>query len=466
MKIKDPVNGALYESELRNKLSNRYEGLPESNNSHYVLFSASSGVVNDNDHTSPNPTNVNKHNEVPSISVMPVHGYISFAQPAKFKTLSMQDAEDAIASKNVSRYMMHNTLKNNNNNSNFNTNNRNTSQLQNARDRLLNNIITKNVDEEDDVMMDVAFREQKAGVSLKTRQELLSDFADSDMKVDHDGIIGGANDSEFAAGRRFGQMKSNSSARKGRNERDEDMDSKSNKRTKFDDGEIDDDFYQKDVGAQFEQVDCDLDALFDNNDEDMGAGYQDDIDQGGFADVEDDDSDVEDDEDLDLGNLTAKSFATKSGMEAYVKASGDNTELQTNLPTIPVDSKMQRKSGNLSSGSDRSEDEKESVSTKRKSPEPSSPSSVSNSVSALPISQNVTSTSTAIINGLRIISKDSVRTEIWLHGGSIKAKELFNKFKVGGKKQKERRKALMDICLELCTMDGDTLTLKQHYAKM
>jgi len=408
-KAKDPEKAAILEAEARNRLSNRYEGLNESNPSHYVLFSSSgaeSGATAGVQST-------------PSISVMLTHGFVSFTQPAKFKTLSMNDAENAIASKNVSRYMMHSVLGNSERSDNGHSGK--SSESKDARLRILNNLSTDGDGDGDgdNTMLDIAFREQKAGVSIKTRQELLSDFGDADVKVDHDGTLGGANDAEFAGGRRFGQIK-NSSKR----DRNGDSDKKGKDKSE---GAIEDDFYQQDVGAQFDNVDCDLDALFDNNDEYMGAGQQDDYDLGGSADVEDDDSDMEEEEELDLG---VKSFATKTGMNAIMK--GDKkidipapaaTPVATE-PTAPPEKKREERT--IPPPDSRQVDE----------------------------------------HGLRIISKDAVRREIWLHNGSIQTQELFKKFKTKGKKNRERKKVLVDILLDLCTMDGQVLTLKQHYAKM
>ena len=446
-KAKDPEKGALFEAEYRAQLSNRYEGVPESNNSQYILLSSSSAKENSG-------TNAT----TPSISVMPLHGYISFTQPAKFKTLSMHDAENAIASKNVSRYMMHGTLKNSNGENNSMMGNR----MKNVgKSRLLESLMDNGKDEEDDTMADLGFREKKSGVSVQTRQELLSDFADGDIKVDHDGILGGANDAEFAGGRRFGQMKR--SNKKRQNEGDPEKRGKN-------DGAIEDDFYQQDVGAQFDNVDCDLDALFDNNDEYMGAGAQDDYDLGGFADVEDEESDMEEDDDFDVSAMGTKSFATKTGMKAIIaKANGENIDIPTIVPPMTMESKAQRRSGNLSSGSDRSEDEKESHAPKRKSPDHINGASAKENAPA-PKKPRTTVPAVNVRqvdeHGLRIISKDAVRREIWLHNCSIPTTQLFKKFKAHGKKFKDRRKVLLDICLELCTMEGDLLTLKPHFAKM
>ncbi len=409
VKRKDPEKGAKSEAEARNKLSNRYEGLPESNNSQYVLFSSSQAENG----------GLAKAQSAPSISVMSTHGFVSFTQPAKFKTLSINEADAAIGSKNVSRYMMHSKLASNERNGSSSTN-------KNVRGRILDKLLTgnDNDDDADDIMADVAFREQKAGVSAKTRQELLSDFGDGDVKVDYDGTLGGANDSEFAGGRRFGQMKNSA---KNRDNADTDKKGKNNS-----DNAIEDDFYQQDVGAQFENVDCDLDALFDNNDEDMGAGQQDDYDLSGTADVEDDDSDMEEEEELDLGE---KSFATKTGMNAIMKG-GKNID----VPTSPATATPAATA-------------------------PVTPAAPSDKKSQV---RSVAPPDTPQLDehGLKIITKDDVRKEIWLHNGSIPTDQLLKKFKANKKKYRDRRAVLFTICQDLCTMEGDILTLKQHYAKM
>ena len=55
-----------------------------------------------------------------------------------------------------------------------------------------------------------------------------------------------------------------------------------------------DDFYQRDVGAEYEDLDYDANELFDDDDVDVGETEE--IDTGGFAADEDDDLDEDDDE--------------------------------------------------------------------------------------------------------------------------------------------------------------------------
>ena len=71
-------------------------------------------------------------------------------------------------------------------------------------------------------------------------------------------------------------------------------------------------------------------------------------------------------------------------------------------------------------------------------------------------------------DGMRKITLESVRREIWLNSGSIKTTKLMKKFDVT-KEFPERQAMFKKIVMELCTMkkdaDGNKLVLKQHYSK-
>jgi hypothetical protein len=74
-------------------------------------------------------------------------------------------------------------------------------------------------------------------------------------------------------------------------------------------------------------------------------------------------------------------------------------------------------------------------------------------------------------HGLRIITLEAVRREIWLNSGLIPINRLINLFDAKKKHGPERQAQFREAVKELCTMTNDpvnkrTLVLKQHYAQM
>jgi hypothetical protein len=418
---------AAWEERIK---KNQHKGLPENNNSHFVLLSS----------------NCTDSSSTPSIQVQPLHGYVNFTQPYNVNSLSMQDAERAILSNSgLSRYMMH---KKSTGTSNHSLANPNANTRMGTRTRLLGKI--GQTDQESDVMGDIAFRKPES--TMANTSDLLSELADSDLKIDGDGILGGANDAEFGGRRKFGRM-----AAKG-------VTSGGNKRKR---GGVDtgtegmamaDDFYQRDVSAEYDELDFDPNEQFDDDDVDVGAGEIEDT--GGFAADIDDDDDVngDDDDDDDLAHALG-GFATIAGMKDMVAKlhPTDGT-----LPvTAPKDSKEQVTSPSASSmdgvtsGSDKSDDEMtRPIVPKGKVQPPKAPGKI---------------TDTGIRydeNGLRVITKDVIRREIWLNNGHIKTQTLCKIFKYSKKTTQERKDRFQEICMELCSMKDGVLYLKQHYANM
>ena len=125
---------------------------------------------------------------------------------------------------------------------------------------------------------------------------MLTGIGDADVKIDADGILGGANDSEFGGKRRFGRMggmkeegktANKTSKEGGGGKRDVDADASA----------MQDDFYQRDVGAEYDELDYDPNEQFDDDDVDVGAEEVLMDDGGGFAaDIDDSGSDDDDDE--------------------------------------------------------------------------------------------------------------------------------------------------------------------------
>lgn len=437
LKSKNPAAGAKLEQELNEQLSNRYHGLPEANSSSYVTFEAKDPSLN---------------NGKPSIQVTATHGFTNFTQPAKFKTLSLQDAEEALTSKkNMTRYMMHSNA------------NDGMSGLgdgaKKGRSRLLGKLTQGVIDEEDDVMGDIRFKEQKS--SRSAANELLNDLGDGDVKIDAEGILGGANDLEFGGKRRFMRVAGNK-------KEDEGNATSGKKQKKLDGGNtgaagtvseasaMQQGFYQRDVGAEYEELDYDPNEQFDDDDVDIGAEEVTFDEAGGFAaDIDSDSGDDDgDDDEVDLSGFE-DGFATSAGMKAMIaKAKGE--EIQ---PPIVAPIKTLEKKTNMSdaSGSDRSDEEQTADS-------PSSKPTALNTTSSA--AKSAASNNQLDENGHRIITKDNVRREIWLNGGNIKLRTLAKTYKISGRAAKERKDLFKKICLELCTSKDGVLYLKQHYSKM
>jgi hypothetical protein len=448
-KLKDPVGAAKLEHEMSTNLSSRYNGLPEANHSQYIILEA-------------NSQNSDGQQGLGNILVTPTHGYTNFTQPAKFKRLSMQQAEEAMSSTKLTRYMMH---QNNNNiaeGAGPKVNGATTNALATkSRSRLMSKLAAR--DDDNDIMGDLLFREP---TNRSTTNEMLKGIGDADIKIDAEGILGGANDSEFGGKRRFGRM-GGVQKEEGNN---------SNKKSKGGGGgkgdvageavAMQDDFYQRDVGAEYDELDYDPNEQFDDDDVDVGAEEVVMDDGGGFAaDIDDSDSEDEEDEDgseLDMTGFSS-GFATSAGMKAMIaKANGE--EIQPPIavaPVAPLDKKSNFSDANATSGSDRSEDEFPTGKDAGKNGDQSG--SGASRTSAQAGSSGVQQLDE---NGLRVITKEAVRREIWLHNGSIAMRKLAKVYNVSGKSDKERQERFKTICRELCNMSAGKLILKQHYSRM
>lgn len=441
-KAKDPVAAAKLEQEFNAKLSKRYHGLPEANSSQYIMLEAT------NDKTNGDTGTASKG----FIRVLPMHGFINFTQPAKFKTLSMQEAEQAISSKkSLTRYMMH---------SNGTLNGEVPSATR--RVRLMEKLKSGDDTEDADVMDDLCFREPTRSSTNRATSEILDDLGDGDIKVDADGILGGANDSEFGGKRRFGRI--------GHISKDETTNKKYKRNASGDAVGIEaaamqEDFYQRDVGAEYDELDYDPNEQFDDDDVDVGAEEVVFDESGGFAADIDSDSGGDEEEEADDFDMTGfeAGFATSAGMKAMIaKANGEDIQQPIVVPMI--DRRGLRHEANVTSGSDRSDDEMQSDSPQR---ETQSQSDTSVEVAKSPSTTKTTSAGVQLDeNGLRVITKEAVRREIWLHNGSIKIRKLAKVYKISGKASKERQELFKKVCKELCTAKNGVFILKQHYSKM
>jgi hypothetical protein len=361
-----------------------------------------------------------------------------------------------------------------------------------------------NLEEEDgdDVMADVAFKERK-GVGGSGRRELLSTLGEG-LKVSDDGnILGGTNDALFGGrGVRFGRLAVANDAgttmgTAGSN------DAGVNNERGADGAAMADDFYTRDVGAEYDEMDYDAQEQFDDDDVDVGEtevvgdGFGNDDD---FDEDEDNDSDEDDDDDDDDALNGAEGLASTAGYKALLaKARGDvavtpldkQDESRAASPTAVSNSNMSNsgvstamlKNGDLSERDKRSispkpdinsdakpmdhlakkmaaaEKSAQAIREKQKPNEPVIGSSV-----AEPVAQ-------VDENGLRLITLEAVRREIWLNHGSIPINRLIKIFSANKKHGEARQSKFREVVKELCTMitdplKGRILVLKQHYSHM
>mmetsp|Transcript_61114 Transcript_61114/g.90657 ORF Transcript_61114/g.90657 Transcript_61114/m.90657 type:complete len:353 (-) Transcript_61114:47-1105(-) len=349
--------------------------------------------------------------------------------------------------------------------------------------------------DDDDVMKDIAFRERKGG-SGRARKELLDTMGDEGITVDADGVLGGHNDSEFGGRRRFGRLAVPNQKPKEENQGADGA----KKGAVGDDGPrapaaagndglaMDEDFYQRDVGAEYEDMDYDANEQFDDDDVDVGETEI--ADEGGFAtDTDDDDDDEECDDDELVGGI-----ATSSGLKAMLaKARGETVP---EAPSAEASAAARddankkstaynydnAKSGAAASANDRSEDDKA-----RKTPPPGRNTLGQVAEAAKKAKEEAEEKARADAekkkmepvytgvevdeSGQRLITLQAIRREIWLHHGAIKSKKLMKIFNSTKKAPVVRQNRFKEVVRELCTIkqdavEGNLLVLKQHYSNM
>ena len=451
----------------KDQISSRYEGIPEHNPSQYALLEV--------------PTM-----NVPNIQVTTLptpQGTIAFSQPKGFKTLSMTEAELAIEDQRgkMTRFMMHDKqmmLQG--------------KQTQNeSKKRLFSKLVKKkrpgeeDEEAEDDIMGDLAFRNRKG--SGKARKELLNSLGDSGLKVDQDGVLGGNNDGMFGRGKRFGRFQANQE--QSTFGKKEDNDQKPDSSTKGNDGlAMADDFYQRDVQAEYEELDYDVNEQFDDDDVDVGETEVV-VEGGGFAD-EDEDDDLDDDDLNGDKPAGAEGLASLSGFRLMLaKARGEITPEQiaeaAEKEKQKKEEEEQRRLDILSrkrqdgGATDDSFDPlaniyrpKEPEVVTQPEPEPAAAAPAASPVASDTTTTRRSSTGVKVDeHGLRVIDLDSVRREIWLRNGQISTKQLMKIFSIKKKTAPERKTRFNDVVKELCTIQLDAigtrmLVLKQHYSQM
>lgn len=468
--------------------SYRYEGSPEFNSSSYVLLS----VKNNNE-----DGNINGHGTsslgLPQVEVLPVNGFLSFTQPARTPNMSMQDVELSIQS----RRSVFNPMK-----------------QKSSKSRLIGKLagvsdqpqkagtygrVALTMDDEDDVMGDVAYR-NSTKMNKSSRAELLSSMADEGVLVNDEGVLGGANDSEFGGKARFSAFSSGKSNKDG--QRNANMSKKKkaslqNEGSKtiatFDGGAMADDFYQRDVSAEYEDLDFDPNDQFDNDDQDMGQSEETNN-HGGFdRDGEDDDNDEYDDDD-DGDDGERGSLATAAGYRAFMaKARGEVVDTDANGAVgntsngSPTDANGKKttaynradvtnKTENNKMSSEKSNDAPANSHTSQPSSQERLPHGIKNTSANKKSGKNTKGGSgqTGVAldkQGDRLITVETVRREIWLHNQQIQLKKLAKIFNVNNSSKRERREKFKECVKELCILSDDLIEgkicrLKQHYSNM
>lgn len=419
-----------------NQLSTRYEGAPEHNPSRYLV-------------ARPKPDGSVE------ITLLPApQGTIVFAQPAARKTYSLSEAEQVIQDqRNGFVRNLHDVPV----------------KKPAAHLRLMNKLKAKAADDDeaDDVMGDVTFRERKGGRGGGGRRELLESLGDG-VQVSQDGVLGGTDDAMFGGKQRFGQFKGGGDEKKpaavassGTGERGADG------------AAMADDFYQRDVQAEYEELDYDANELFDDDDVDLGEGEVADV-AGGYI----DDEDEEDVEDLEVEEEEvggAAGLASVAGFKMLLaKARGE----------VPADGAASADGAN---GGEKGDDKRPSSPNGTKNKEEQEEDHIAKIMAAADKAaqaakekqqknEAIKSSPTESIvqtdeHGLRVITLEAVRREIWLNHGQIQIKRLMKIFDVKKKSAADRQTKFREVVKELCNMKkdpvgGNLLVLKQHYSNM
>jgi hypothetical protein len=486
------------------KISSRYEGVPEHNSSRYSLFlpmpTNNKNNMEDNMKMDMDGTNNSKDhngNDIDTLQVCllpPQHGVVNFAQPASRQTLSLTQAEQVIEDQRAGiRVIRPNgdpvppggtgkpppvapMLRI-----------PRSKPVNNSKNRLLNKLKGAaasggggtNPDEEegDDVMGDLAFRKGKSGRSA--RKELLADLGDG-VKVSDDGVIGGTDDATFGGRQRFGNFQADKPDDKGGDGNDDENgagkgDTNGVKSERGGDGAaMADDFYRRDVQAEYEELDYDANEQFDDDDVDIGETEVA-IDTGGYGDDDEDDEF----EEFDLDNEVvagAEGLASVAGFKAMLaKARGDIAAQPTAEEAAAAAEKDKETDGKRSASPNsatekKTEAQEDHMAKIMAAAERSAQAATEKATQAKKI-KAAESQVQVDANGLRIVTLEALRREIWLHHGKIPMKRLMKIFEVKTKSSTDRQNKFREVVKELCTMNTDPiggrmLVLKQHYSNM
>jgi hypothetical protein len=493
--------GVANNNDGANGTTSMYGGVPERNSSQFVLLEA----------------NTLKDNNI-QVTILPTpHATISFSKPNAIKALSMSEAEQAIDDQRnkTSRFMMHDQQRifqgqapihrsrtrllgklmtaaggEDENDIDTKTGKRKASAAAKRKSRLLDD----NDGDEDDVMGDLTFRNKSSKGSAKARRELLNSFGD-DMRVDADGVLGGGNDAIFGQrGQKFGHF----AAGKDDAKKEGAAASSNNKASGNDGNAMADDFYQRDVQAEYEELDYDANEQFDDDDVDVGET---DVHMGEshFSGIDDDDDDDLEDDVHGERPTGAEGLASLAGFRLMLaKARGEITPEQ--LAEMADKNKRQAEEEDkiLAENDKKKEDgsssgdhlaqimeaaEKARLEAESKLAAAGGATGANSSDDGqgggdmganggpkgqpLKITQRLMDVDE---NGQRLVTLEAVRHEIWLTRGRIPMRRLMKIFDVNKKSNQDRQTKFKEVVRELCTIvidpiEGRMLVLKQHYSR-
>lgn len=448
---KTPQRQQLPKDETNPEWLSRYEGNPEFNSSNYAMMSVAVPTGDSNS----NSANVTSKQQCIQVDI--AHGFQSFSQPHKLQALNgLSEAAAHIQNqKGVLKAMQREAKR------------PGAINKGNTKLRLLDKLSRGPADATeqdygaDDVMADVSFRDAK--ISVSSRREILQ--VSDDLVVDGEGVLGGANDVEFGGRRSFGRLTrrddddddngegDNGNTRRGKKSA---MGSGYSGAVSNGGAAMADNFYDRNISKEYDDLDYDANEQFD--DDDVNAGEEPEVlsDDNGFAgDIEED---VEDDEEYDSDG---KGFASSAGFKDFMRK---KEIVEPSLAThagndAGATSKARGDDPALSSdGGGKSSDDEINASRPNKR------------TKIIPEKLSEKETERFDADGLRTLSLDAVRKEIWLHHGQIKFKKLNKIFEIKKKTPLERRTNYMEIVKELCIIqddkaEGKVLVLKQHYQR-
>jgi len=242
-----------------------------------------------------------------------------------------------------------------------------------------------------------------------------------------------------------------------------------------------DDFYQRDVQAEYEELDYDANEQFDDDDVDVGETEV--VVEGrGFAD--EDDEDDYDEDGMEGEKISgAEGLASVAGFRLMLaKARGEVTPEQI---AESEEKRRKEEEDKKLRAADAHKKQKEqsnepvdhltkiiaAAQDARVRAEREQEERAQNETAAPPAPASKDLVNQVDEHGQRVITIESVRREIWLNHGTIKVKRLMKLFDIGKKSSKDRRAAFQQIIKELCTLETDPtggrmLVLKQHYSNM
>jgi len=326
------------------------------------------------------------------------------------------------------------------------------------RSKLLKKMETKQTADPEttaeDVMADLTYRHRKAS---KGRQELLNAVGDG-IAVSHEGVLGGTNDAMFGGDQKFGNFQ----AKVDKNKKSTTTTATTERGA--DGAAMADDFYTRDVQAEYNELDFDANELFDDDDVDIGETEV--VNEDGAIEDEEEEQDDEGEESAEEEDMTgALSLASKAGFQAMLaKARGEDPA-----------SLRKRKAENIEKEDEDTSDHVAKIRAAAAKQRKEADAAAAHQQDAPP-TESIKSMDSTLVqkdeNGLRILTQAAVRRELWLNHGKMQLKQIMNLFSVKKGATKERKAKFTTIIKELCVMTDEGgkgnkfLVLKQHYANM